>query len=85
MRLIDADALIKELEEEAKAIEEEASEIKENMPVLKNNLRGRADGIRDALIEIIGAPTVELSWDEMLVICDNCGHAIHVKKDGDER
>lgn len=58
MRLIDADALIKELEEEAKSLEKESFEIKENT-VLKSNLRGRADGIRDALIEMINAPTVE--------------------------
>ena len=58
MRLIDADDLIKELEEEAKSLEKEAFEIKENA-VLKSNLKCRADGIRDALIEIIDAPTVE--------------------------
>lgn len=58
MRLIDADSLIKELEEEAKSLEKEDFEIKEDA-VLKSNLRGRADGIRDALIEIIDAPTVE--------------------------
>ena len=25
-------------------------------------------------------PTVQSDWDEMLIICDCCGHAIHVKK-----
>ena len=25
-------------------------------------------------------PSVEPNWNEMLVICDNCGHAIHVKR-----
>lgn len=23
---------------------------------------------------------LESEWEEMIVICDNCGHAIHVKK-----
>lgn len=25
-------------------------------------------------------PTIELDWTELMVICDNCGHAIHVKR-----
>ena len=30
---------------------------------------------------IENAPTIEPDWNEMLVICDNCGHAIHVKRE----
>ena len=30
--------------------------------------------------DIEDAPTIEPDWNEMLVICDNCGHAIHVKR-----
>ncbi len=26
------------------------------------------------------APTIEPDWNEMLVLCDNCGHAVHVKR-----
>lgn len=30
-------------------------------------------------------PSVEPDWDEMVVICDNCGHAIRVKRKDKER
>lgn len=33
---------------------------------------------------ITGTTRTEPQWEEMLVICDNCGHAIHVMK-GDIR
>lgn len=34
---------------------------------------------RDA--DILGElPSAQTDWDEMLVICDCCGHAIHVKR-----
>lgn len=37
--------------------------------------------IRDAVKkELRYTPTIEPDWNEMLVICDNCGHAIHVKR-----
>ena len=37
------------------------------------------------LIDIINEcvdkqPTIEPDWAEPMVICDNCGHAIHVKR-----
>jgi hypothetical protein len=35
---------------------------------------GTIKGIVDSM------PTIEPDWEEMLVICDNCGHAIRVKK-----
>ena len=25
-------------------------------------------------------PTIEPDWAELMVICDNCGHAIHIKR-----
>lgn len=30
--------------------------------------------------QIENAPTIELDWTELMVICDNCGHAITVKR-----
>ena len=31
--------------------------------------------------DLISKPSViEPDWEEILVICDNCGHAIHVKR-----
>lgn len=31
----------------------------------------------EAVLEL---PSAQPDWDEMLVICDCCGHAIHVKR-----
>ena len=28
----------------------------------------------------MASSALESEWEEMIVICDNCGHAIHVKK-----
>lgn len=33
-----------------------------------------------ALTCIDNAPTIEPDWTGLMVICDNCGHAIHVKR-----
>lgn len=30
--------------------------------------------------ELRQLPSVQPDWDEMIVICDCCGHAIHVKR-----
>ena len=37
-------------------------------------------GLRDAVLAIVNAPSVQPEWNEILVICDNCGHAIHVNR-----
>lgn len=29
---------------------------------------------------VMNQPSAQSDWNEMLVICDNCGHAIHVKR-----
>lgn len=29
---------------------------------------------------LMGLPSVQPDWNEMIVICDCCGHAIHVKR-----
>lgn len=33
-----------------------------------------------ALTCVDNAPTIEPDWTGLMVICDNCGHAIHVKR-----
>lgn len=69
MRLIDADALIAKLEERKD-------------PFVSI---GYLSGLCKAQEYIDDAPTVEPWWDEILVICDNCGHAIHIKKGENEQ
>lgn len=34
----------------------------------------------DVISLMMTQPTIELDWTELMVICDNCGHAIHVKR-----
>ena len=29
---------------------------------------------------LVDLPSAQQDWDEMIVICDCCGHAIHVKR-----
>lgn len=73
MRMIDADALKEKIVDNSYLItyDYEFKSVESGMSLT---------GIQQAIDEM---PTVEPSWDEMLVICDNCGHAIHVKR-GDE-
>ena len=63
MRLIDADALIKELEKDEDKFDREAEECLRNPNDYTTNyfsaVMGRADGIRDAIIEIYDAPTID--------------------------
>lgn len=42
------------------------------------------DYCEDILEIIERQPTIEPDWTEMMVICDNCGHAIHVKRNRPE-
>ena len=36
---------------------------------------------KERIIEhFVRLPSTQSDWDEMLVICDCCGHAIHVKR-----
>ena len=30
--------------------------------------------------DVLDCPSAQPEWEELLVICDNCGHAIHVKQ-----
>ena len=48
-------------------------------------VRNVYDGMREAYKPCVEAidmaiHALESEWEEMIVICDNCGHAIHVKK-----
>ena len=37
---------------------------------------------RDIPVLEMAISALQSEWEEMIVICDNCGHAIHVKKEG---
>lgn len=37
-------------------------------------------GVEFVLDKIDAAPTIQPDWNEMIIICDCCGHAIHVKR-----
>lgn len=43
-----------------------------------------ADALNEVVEMLDDAPAIEPDWYEMLVICDNCGHAIHVKRWGQD-
>ena len=41
------------------------------------------DGQKFEVVQVetlMGLPSVQPDWNEMIVICDCCGHAIHVKR-----
>ena len=62
MRLIDADAMMKRLEE-------------------WNTSDSTDKALYNfALHRILEQPTIKPDWTELMVICDNCGHAIHVNR-----
>ena len=39
-----------------------------------------ADAYNECADMVDDMPSVQPDWNEMLVICDCCGHAIHVKR-----
>ena len=41
---------------------------------------GFIDGLEFCIDHLSTMPSVQLDWNEMLVLCDNCGHEIHVKR-----
>ena len=63
MRPIDADALILELEKDAQLFDKEAAHAQHNpseyMEGYATAMWSRANGIRDAIIEIYNAPTIK--------------------------
>lgn len=46
----------------------------------RERLRQRRGEAREILNSIQQLPSAQPEWEELLVICDNCGHAIHVKR-----
>ena len=51
-------------------------------------LKGWEDGRKNLLeyiSRLLSLPSVQPDWNELTVICDNCGHAIHVKRITNER
>ena len=47
-------------------------------------LKGWEDGRKNLLeyiSRLLSLPSAQSDWNELMVICDNCGHAIHVKKE----
>ena len=80
MRLIDADAFVQFLKDTV---------IRQKYENLKiDGLLTVADVIGAIISDLDGtgldgfknAPTIEPDWNEMLVICDCCGHVIRVKR-----
>lgn len=67
MRPIDADALISELEKDEKLFDREAEAARKNplsyMEGYSTAMWSRANGIRDAIVEIYDAPTICLCKD----------------------
>ena len=55
--------------------QEAAEMIRNDMKLHHDSLSGE---YRKALSMSISA--LESEWEEMIVICDSCGHAIHVKR-----
>ena len=41
---------------------------------------GFIDGLEFCIDHLSTMPSALPDWNEMLVLCDNCGHAIHVKR-----
>ena len=51
-------------------------------------LKGWEDGRKNLLeyiSRLLSLPSAQPDWNELTVICDNCGHAIHVKRITNER
>ena len=51
-------------------------------------LKGWEDGRKNLLeyiSRLLSLPSAQSDWNELMVICDNCGHAIHVERITNER
>ena len=57
MRLIDADALI------------------------KNTILNPSHVPYITKSDVDNEPTIEQDWNEIMIICDNCGHFVHAKRE----
>lgn len=72
MRLIDADALIAELQKDEERFDKEAEDCRKNSrnytDCYMQAMSSRADGIRDAIVEVYDAPSIDI------VRCKECKH-----------
>lgn len=72
MRLIDADALKDELQKDEERFDNEAKDCRKNSrnytDCYMQAMSSRADGIRDAIVEVYDAPSIDI------VFCKECKH-----------
>lgn len=75
MRLIDADAVIAELQKDEERFDKESEDCRKNSrnytDCYMQAMSSRADGIRDAIIEVYDAPTIDAVE---VVRCGECRH-----------
>lgn len=92
-RWIDADALIAELQKDEERFDKEAEDCRKNSrnytDCYMQAMSSRADGIRDAIVEVYNAPSIDIvrckeckHWtsDSMMMIC---GQTLMPKEDDD--
>ena len=74
-RYIDADALIAELQKDEERFDKEAEDCRKNSrnytDCYMQAMSSRADGIRDAIIEVFDAPSIDI------VRCQDCKHWVY--------
>lgn len=81
MKLIDADALITELEKDESQFDKEAEEARNNPSAYTDGyadaMWSRANGIRDAMIEIYDAPSIDICFckDCKKANTEDCSHS----------
>lgn len=93
-RLIDADAVIAELQKDEERFDKEAEDCRKNSrnytDCYMQAMSSRADGIRDAIIEVYDAPTIDAvsvvhgKWKRKMVdngfnidwVCSKCGYRV---------
>ena len=80
MRLIDADALIAELQKDEERFDKEAEDAKDDPSYTEgysDAMWSRANGIRDAIVEVYDAPSIDI------VRCGECKYWHKNRKEGD--
>lgn len=76
MRCIDADALKRQYEDRKRLFCRNRIEFS----TLSDKDKARVDELDNCIADILNAPNIEPDWTELMAICDNCGHAIHIKR-----
>lgn len=76
MRPIDADALKRQYEDRKRLFCRNRIEFS----TLSDKDKARVDELDNCIADTLNAPTIEPDWTELMTICDNCGHAIHIKR-----